>query len=224
MSRFKTQIQLNKPDSFVNYIMQDFFNKELFTFTQDGGEGVWQHGQGLLTGRQFIKCSYQNGTLTIEAWLKFALLPGVYLGELGLDGAIGAIPKSALKSKVNNLIRLLTQPLPSDMQQTNILAANQNPNISNQPNPTNGQPIPVYTHDTSSKATLSLILGIASFCGIISPLIGVILGSLGIVNSRKAARSKSNVLGTIGMILSILGIIISVLVWIFNIIYGVSRF
>lgn len=106
----------------------------------------------------------------------------------------------------------------------NIAGANQSPNISNQPNPTNGQPIPVHTHDTSSSATLSLVLGITSFCGVISPLIGIILGSLGIVNSRKAAKSKSNVLGTIGMILSILGIIISVLVWIFNIIYGVSRF
>lgn len=233
MSRFRTEIQLNKPADFVDYIMQDFLTKELFNFRELKWEGVWQLGQGFLSAPQIIKYSYQNGTLTLEAWLRFALFPGVYLGEMGLSGVFGALPKSVLRNKVNQLLYLLNQPLPSETQsilsdiQPDISSINENtinkPNISNQFEP-NGQPIPVYTHDTGSKAGLSLIFGLTSFSGILLPLVGIILGALGIVNSRKALKSNSRGLAIAGLIVSILGIIVSIISWISNIILVATRF
>ena len=204
MSRFKTEIQLNKSEEFVNFITNDFFNKEGFEYKEIKGETAWKYGNGLLTCPQFIKISYQNGTLTIEAWLKFALLPGVYAGEMGLKGFVGAIPKSALKSKIDQLIYLLNQEIPTDA-------------VKNNTNDTK-QPIPVYTHDTSKNATTALILGLCSFIGILIPIGGILLGGFGIGSGKKALNSKSKGLATGGIIISIIGIVASVLSWILKII------
>lgn len=227
MSRFRTQIQLNKPADFVDYIMQDFLGKELFNFRELKGEGVWQLGQGFLSCPQVIKYTYQNGLLTLEAWLRFALLPGVYIGEMGLTGFYGAALKSVLKNKVNNLLYLLNQPLPLDMQK-DITLENVPPiintNIGNQYGPINGQPIPVYTHDTSSKAGLSLLFGLISFFGILIPLAGIVLGTLGIVNSKKALKSNSRGLAIAGMIVSILGLIITLISWICGIVLIATKY
>ena len=202
----------------------DFFTKEDFHFKEIKGEGVWQHGTGLLTAPQFVKYTYQDGMLTLEAWLKYAWLPGVYSGEMGLTGFVGALPKSALKAKVDQLIYLFKQPLPSDSEQyainnINVPQAGSN-NISNDGQQINnaGQPIPVYTHDTSSKAVISLVLGIISFIGILLPIVGIVVGGFGIVNGKKGVASKSKGLATAGMVISIIGVVFSILSWVLAII------
>lgn len=48
----------------------------------------------------FIKISFFTGIVRVEAWLKFALLPGVYVGEEGLEGALGFAVKGPLKQRV----------------------------------------------------------------------------------------------------------------------------
>lgn len=218
MSRFKTEIQLNKPESFVDFIIKDFFHKEDFVYKEQKGEILWQNGAGLLTAPQFIKYKYENGLLTLEAWLKFAIIPGVYCGEMGLKGIFGMGPKSMLKKKVNLLISLLSQAIPSDMP-IDDFSDNLN---TNEPGTLNGQPIQVYAHDTSSKATLSLVFGLVSFSGVFLPLLGVILGALGIVNAKKGLHSAKKGLATAGLVLSIIGIVFSVISWIFNMIYAAS--
>jgi hypothetical protein len=42
----------------------------------------------------------RSGKLYLEAWLKFPILPGVYVGEFGIDGLFGVIPKRQLKVRV----------------------------------------------------------------------------------------------------------------------------
>ena len=220
MSRFKTEIQLNKPNEFVNFITNDFFNKEDFHYKEVKGEGVWQHGVGALSSPQFIKYSYENGVLTLEAWLKFAWLPGVYSGEMGLTGFFGALPKSALKGKVDQLTFLLNQPLPSNDPQynQNNIDNNGQPVIIDKATSENANPIPVYTHDTSSKATISLVLGFTSLIGLLIPIIGIILAGFGIANGKRALNSKSKGLATAGIVISSIGMVLSILSWIISII------
>ena len=224
MARFRIEIQLNKPTEFINYMANDFFTKEDFHFKEIKGEGLWQHGTGSLSAPQFVKYTYQDGRLMLEAWLKYAWLPGVYSGEMGLTGFVGALPKSALKAKVDKLIYLFKQPLPSDSEQyeTNNIDVPQvgSNNISNSGQQMNnsGQPIPVYTHDTSSKAIISLVLGIISFMGILLPIAGVVAGGLGIANGKKGLTSKSKGLATAGMVISIIGLGLSILSWVLGII------
>ena len=172
------------------------------------GEVLWRCGNGLLTCPQFIKYSYQNGVLTIEAWLKFAWLPGVYSGEMGLKGFFAALPKSSLKSKVEQLIYLLNQQLPADAVKNNTMNT--------------AQPIPVYTHDTSSKATISLLLGFGSFIGTLIPIVGILLAGFGIANAKKALNSKSKGLAIAGMVISIIGLVITIISWIIKVIIATS--
>lgn len=215
MSRFKTEIQLNKPNEFVNFITKDFFDKENFTYKEVKGEGVWQYGVGLITSPQFIKVNYNNGVLFIEAWLKFSLLPGMYCGEMGVTGFVGAMPKKSLKGKIDQLILLLNQSIPTEDQ---FIKGNGQTVESS----SNNNPIPVYTHDTSSKATLSLVFGLISLIGTIIPIVGVILAILGIVNSRKGMNSKSKGLAVAGLVISIIGLVLSILSWILGIMSRVS--
>ena len=40
---------------------------------------------GIAKGPSFIKVMAGNGRIIVETWIKFAALPGVYAGELGID-------------------------------------------------------------------------------------------------------------------------------------------
>lgn len=81
-------------------------------------ENVWKKGKGVLTGPQYIKLTPLNdGTYILEAWVKFAILPGVYVGEMGITGFFGAIPKSFLKARVEMIFQCLNAqmlPMPSN--------------------------------------------------------------------------------------------------------------
>ena len=74
-----------------------FMYRENFEFVQKNGEQYWKKGVGLLTAPQFLKLSVNNdGSYLLEAWIKFAILPGVYVGEMGTKGFVGALPKLSL--------------------------------------------------------------------------------------------------------------------------------
>jgi hypothetical protein len=75
----------------------------------DPEQGVWKLGMGLLLAPEFVRYEAREGELRMEAWLKFALLPGVYVGEMGLDGFFAIIPKRKLKTKVKEIERLVEE-------------------------------------------------------------------------------------------------------------------
>lgn len=112
MPRYIADYTLNKPDDFVKFVSEDFFAKTGFKLTQFEGEMVWKKGIGMLTAPQFIKFSYNQGVAHLEVWLKIAILPGVYTGEMGLTGFYGWAIKSKLKKDVDTLMSYLNQPLP----------------------------------------------------------------------------------------------------------------
>lgn len=107
--RFVTEFISTLPDETISLVAQDFFAKEGFSYTEYNGEMVWKKGVGALTAPQFIKLEFQNSRVRIHAWLKWAILPGVYCGEMGLTGFWGFAVKQMLKGRVDNLIALLTQ-------------------------------------------------------------------------------------------------------------------
>lgn len=107
MARYVKELPINKSPEQIQAIVNDFFDKEGFKQVLYKGEQVWKKGMGITVGPQYITVKDSSGTVRVEAWIKFALLPGVYLGELGLAGFVGAIPKSLLKGKVSRLEQLL---------------------------------------------------------------------------------------------------------------------
>ena len=82
-----------------------FMYRENFEFVQKNGEQYWKKGVGLLTAPQFLKLSVNNdGSYVLEAWIKFAILPGVYVGEMGTKVFVGALPKQLLKERVDKTL------------------------------------------------------------------------------------------------------------------------
>ena len=78
----------------------DYLTNEGFKQVDYKGESVWKKGVGLLTAPQYISVKCEGRAIKIQAFIKFALLPGVYIGEMGTAGFFGGIPKAALKARV----------------------------------------------------------------------------------------------------------------------------
>lgn len=95
------------PDALFNDI-HAYLLSEGYKYVQYHNENVFKKGKGLMSGPTFIKVSFQNNAVYLEAWLKFAVLPGVYAGESGLDGVMGAAVKGPLMRRfayIESMIR-----------------------------------------------------------------------------------------------------------------------
>lgn len=108
--RYQNDVAISWPVETAERIIGDFFDKEGFVLTDYKGERVWKKGVGLMKAPQFVKTTCRQGGVQIEAWLKFAILPGVYCGEMGLNGFWGFAVKQMLRGRVEALIALLQQP------------------------------------------------------------------------------------------------------------------
>lgn len=237
MSRTIMEYTLGKPDDFVQFIANDYFTKEGFRPILYKGEQVWKKGTGFLVAPSFIKLQYGQGVIHLEAWIKS-------FGEHDLDGAYAAIPKSQLRSRVDTLLQLLSQPLPNQTPAPQQAAANPgypgSPDLSSPaavpyangatapaPQAINSAPvyapIPVKTHNPTGQAIASLIVGLvaliaawfSSYFGILISIVAICLGAVG-------KRSTLKGLGIAGFVVGIVTLVLSVIVWILNIVILLS--
>lgn len=100
MSRYVHDLKTSKSQDEVNRITSDYLSREGFKQVDYEGEMVWKKGTGLALGPQFLKIIPSEGKVHIEAWIKFAILPGVFLGEMDTEGFVGGAPKRRLKKRV----------------------------------------------------------------------------------------------------------------------------
>ena len=87
--------------------IHQYMMSEGYTFRDFQGEMVYKKGSGFAAGPTFVKVMNNGAYVTVEAWIKFAVLPGVYAGEMGISGMAGAIPKSMLKARVGVVEEIL---------------------------------------------------------------------------------------------------------------------
>ena len=227
VARFIAEMPTGKPDDMVRFIAEDYLSKEGFKQKLYKGEAVWKKGNGLLPAPQFIKISSLQGHVHLEAWIKQAILPGVYVGEMGLDGAYGFAIKKVLKDRVDALARLLYQPLAAAAP----VPAGPAPAISDQPPiytaaaPASAYPatpyaaapyaappmppIPAAVHNPTGKAAASLICGLVAVVGCFIPLVGVGCGIAGIVTGAMGRGSTAKGMAVAGLVLSILFLVVS---------------
>lgn len=216
MSRFMIDLPVNQPEEFVRFVSQDFFAKEGFELSRYKQETVWRKGMGLLTCPQFMKVEYRGGVVHLEAWMSQFALPGIYLGEMGVTGVWGWAVKQTLKSRVDTLIGLLSQQVPVPQAAAAAApgapapAAGQAPAASAPAVPAAQQPIPVAVHDPRGKATASLVLGIVGLLAWLSPMLGTVIGIIGIVMGTMGRKSTARGRATAGLVLSILTVVASV--------------
>lgn len=228
--RFVAEFQVYQPEPTIQFLIRDYFQKEGFVQTQYQGELVWKKGVGVLTAPQFMRVMYNRGWIRLEAWLKYAILPGVYCGEMGLDGFFGFAIKEQLKSRVFALMALLKQPYypqgemaasSAEVQQSFSSPQNvseQSGNIQQYSNPPVSQPIMV--HNPKKQATASLVLGLVGIVAWILPIVGIILTIVGIITGIQGMKSTAKNRATAGLILSIVFLVISSVALIFNVLYA----
>ena len=81
-------------------VIRQHLIQEGFEYTVYDGENVFKKGNGWATAPTFIKITYTPNAVQLEAWVKYALLPGVFLGEYGMTGFVAAAGKGSMKRNV----------------------------------------------------------------------------------------------------------------------------
>lgn len=87
-----------------NYLISEGYEYLVFE-----GEQVFKKGHGLATGPTFIKVSSSGGIVRLEAWMKYAVLPGVYASEIDLDSFVGSAVKGPVRKRFAWIEQLLLQ-------------------------------------------------------------------------------------------------------------------
>lgn len=201
MARYVRDLVLNKPDDFVQFMMNDFLQKNSFVMSNWKGEPAYRTGDAVMEGYKYLKWNYSGGIFHLEAWMK-----GTFGGEWNLDGFVGTLQKKPYKASLEQLFAALNQPIP--MNQTGAPEqVNPMPNV-----------VPVQTVDNSSAATMGLVFGIFSLIfAFLIPLVSILLACLGFSRARMGAGSSKAGLAKAGKILCIIGIIAAIVMWGLNI-------
>ncbi len=198
MARYTKELVLNKEESFVTFMMNDFLQKNQFKpFDYKTGEKVYRAGDPMLEGYKYVKWSYENGTLHLEAWMQSG-----FGKEAGLDGFAGSLQKKPFKNSLEQLYNVLQQDIEI-------------------PKGEDGQPlmssIPVTTVDNSKAATQSLVFGILAIVSVFVPLlfgyvigiIPILLGVIGTNRARLGSGSSKSGAAKAGKVLSIIAIVLA---------------
>ena len=110
MARYISEFQTHVPAQFTFDAFNQFLASEGYEYTNYKNEPVFKKGKGLATGPTFVKLLISDDLIVhIEAWCKFAVLPGVYAGEMDLEGAVGIAVKKPLKDRIIFLENMLMQ-------------------------------------------------------------------------------------------------------------------
>ena len=109
MSRYVKQFSFNGDPNVLINMANQFFSSKGFKYKKYKGEWIYQKGIGLLVGPKFVKASYNGTAFQLEAWIKTAVLPFVYVGEENLDGFSGFATKKPLKDMVDKFEAQLMQ-------------------------------------------------------------------------------------------------------------------
>lgn len=207
MAKYVKELVLNKPEDFVQFIMEDYLRKNSFIMADWKGEPAYRTGDAMMEGYKYLRWYYGNGVFHLEAWMK-----GTFGGEWNLNGFVGCLQKKPYRESLEQLFAALQQPLP--MHQ-GIMPGNPGgmPGQQGMPNV-----VPVHTVDNSGAAAMGLVFGILSIVfAFLVPLVSIVLACLGFSRARMGAGSRRSGQAKAGKILCIIGIIAAIVMWGMNI-------
>lgn len=132
MARYIKDFQTNVDPQAVHSAVNQYLQSEGYEYINYDGENVFKKGNGVWANPTFFKFSYSGNVVRMETWMKYAFFPGVYVGELGVDGFVGCAVKGPWKNRIRNLEDILANfatqsthypPIPA---QNNVVNANDN--------------------------------------------------------------------------------------------------
>lgn len=108
MARYIKDFQTNINPQTVHSAINQYLQSEGYEYINYDGENVFKKGQGVWANPTFFKFSYVGNLVKMETWMKYAFFPGVYVGELGVDGFVGCAVKGSWKKRIKNLEGILS--------------------------------------------------------------------------------------------------------------------
>lgn len=205
MSRYTYDLKLDKPADFVEFMMNDYLDKNGFSVSEWKKQQVYRAGDAMLEGYKYMTWNYRNGVLHVEAWLM-----GTFGREMGLKGFVGCLQKKPFKKSLENLYTLLQQDV--SKEQMSAAGAGQAADGS----------IRVTTVNNTTAASVSLALGIIGCIGaLVIPIVGLLFGVLAVMQGRLGMGSTKAGLAKAGKILGIIACVAAVVIWVLNIFLSV---
>lgn len=139
MARYCKDFPVNgTPEQMYGALCQ-YLMSEGYEQTQYKGENVLKKGNGWLTGPTIFKVSFFSNIMRVESWMAFAILPGVFAGEIGPDGFVGWAVKGPWKQRLTRIEQMF---LPA--------------------NPYAAGPIPAYIHQAAGAVTNACNQGVTA--------------------------------------------------------------
>ena len=93
----------------ANSMLVDLMAGKGYKLVNYKNEEVWKKGKGILTAPRFMKFTFlEANKLQMEAWIKTAILPGIYVGESGLESKYGFAIKKELEFLVKRVYEILS--------------------------------------------------------------------------------------------------------------------
>lgn len=211
MARYVKDLVLNKPEDFVTFIMTDYLQKNQFVVAEWKGEPAYRAG-ALIEGNKYLKWSYENGTLHLEAWMK-----SIFGKEMGLNGVWGALQKKPYKEGLEQLFHVLEQAVPEVSELEMAEAKNVTKDATSQAKAGSDPVI-----GNADAATMALVLGILAFgVSLLSPVVSVILAVVSLNRAKLGRNSNVRNRAKAGRIFSIIAIVLSVILWVTNMVLTV---
>lgn len=116
MARYVNEVQLRCEPLEGFRKVRAYLENEGFQYVTYKGENVFQKGIGFWMAPTFIKVTFGTTSARVEAWIKYALLPGVFLGEMGMEGSLGVAAKGKMKRCVPVIEQMLSSGTPQGVQ------------------------------------------------------------------------------------------------------------
>lgn len=108
MARYSKSFQTSVDPQAVHSVVNQYLQSEGYEYINYDGENVFKKGKGVWANPTFFKFSYSGNMVRMETWMKYAFFPGVYIGELGVDGFVGFAVKEPWKKRIRNLESILS--------------------------------------------------------------------------------------------------------------------
>ena len=86
----------------------NYLQSEGYEYTELNGEKVYKKGKGLVTGPSIFKIYQYGAAIRLETWMKYAIAPGLYVGELDTTGFVGSAVKGPWKNRIAHIEHLLS--------------------------------------------------------------------------------------------------------------------
>ena len=109
MARYINNFQITGDTNALVSSLNNYLASEGYKYENFKGEDVFKKGTGFLSCPTFFKLVLQGSTLHLETWMKYAIFPGVFIGEFGVTGFVGSAAKFPWKKRITTIESMIKQ-------------------------------------------------------------------------------------------------------------------